>query len=340
LINGVAHSRSPAVPFVSPVALADALFFVGDDAGDVTAFNTQTGQVGWGPTLLSSTMVTGAPGGFFVQYGGPADAILVGTRNTSAGPSKFYSLNLSTGVELPPAFDGTTGFPGLGPIMSTPTLDYATGRAYITSWRFTAPAPSAWCVQIKPDGTIDPTPVWARAGLGDISASPVTSNGRVYVANTTGDIYSLSKVDGTPGPVYPTGDGAVKGFLFPNRATGELFFATDTMVHSISDDGSGNLTLNWSWDAGGTLDPSLVLHWPNTDFLYVGSKDGTLWQIDFSLAPVLSATSQILGDGVGHIGAPSLDIGLVPPDVSALGNALLLVGSESGALYAVEVPLP
>jgi outer membrane protein assembly factor BamB len=324
------------------VALADTLFFVGDDAGDVTAFNAQTGQVGWGPTVLADSMVTGAPGGFFVQYGGPADAILVGTRNTSAGPSLFYALNLSTGVELPPAFDGTTTTAGLGQVMSTPTLDYATGRAYITSWRHMGTEPSVWCLQIKPDGTIDPTPVWTAGTptLGDISASPVLANGRVYVANTVGDIYSLSKVDGTPGPVYPTGDGAVKGFLFPNRATGELFFATDTMVHSISDDGSGNLTPNWSFDAGGSLEPSIVLHWPNTDLLFVGSKDGTLWQVDFSLAPSLTATSQTLGDGVGHIGAPSMDIGLVPPDVSAPGNGLLLVGSESGALYAVEVPLP
>ena len=341
-INGVAHSRSPAVPFIAPVAGADVLFFVGDDAGDVTAFNTQTGQVGWGPTLLSSAMVTGAPGGFFVQYGGPADAILVGTRNVSAGPSHFYTLDLGTGAVLLPTFDGTTTTLGLGPVMSTPTLDYATGRAYVTSWRFMGSEPSVWCLQIKPDGTIDPTPVWTGGTptLGDISASPVLANGRVYVANTAGDIYSLSKVDGTPGPVYPTGDGPVKGFLFPNRATGELFFSTNTMVHSISDDGSGNLTPNWSFDAAGTLEPSIVLHWPNTDLLFVGSKDGTLWQIDFSAAPILTATSQTLGDGVGHIGAPSLDIGLAPPDVSVLGNSLLLVGSESGALYAVEVPLP
>ena len=55
---------------------------------------------------------------------------------------------------------------------------------------------------------------------------------------------------------------------------------------------------------------------------------------------MLALNFVVLGDGVGRLGAPSLDIGLAPPDVSAPGNSLLLVGSESGALYAVEVPLP
>ncbi len=40
----------------------------------------------------------------------------------------------------------------------------------------------------------------------------------------------------------------------------------------------------------------------------------------------------ILGDGTGQVGAPSLDIGVNP--------RLLVVGSESGVLYGVEVPLP
>lgn len=336
---GVAHSRSPAVPFLVPVAGADTLFFVGDDNGDVTAVDTQTGVAAWGPQPLPSSMVTGAPGGFFLQYGGPADAILVGSRNVSAGPSLFYSLNLNTGAPIS-TFDGTATTLGLGQVLSTPTLDYSTGRVYVTSWRFMGTEPSVWCLQVLGDGSIDPTPVWiGLPAWGDMSASPVMANSRVYVANTAGEIYSVKADDGTPGPAYPTTDGAVKGFLFPNRATGELFFATATKVHSVSDTG-GTLTSNWTWDAGATLEPSIVLHWPGTDLLYVGSKDGTLWEVDFSLAPTLSSKQVVLGDGKSHVGAPSLDIGLVPPDVSSPGKSLLLVGSEEGVLYAVEVPLP
>jgi hypothetical protein len=40
----------------------------------------------------------------------------------------------------------------------------------------------------------------------------------------------------------------------------------------------------------------------------------------------------MLGDGLGQIGAPSLDIGVTPQ--------LLIVGSEPGVLYGVEVPFP
>jgi len=46
---------------------------------------------------------------------------------------------------------------------------------------------------------------------------------------------------------------------------------------------------------------------------------------------------QVLGDGTGQIGAPTLDIGVEPPDVTA-GKKFLIVGSESGVLYGVEVP--
>ena len=86
----------------------------------------------------------------------------------------------------------------------------------------------------------------------------------------------------------------------------------------------------------------MILYWPQTNYVYVGSKDGKLYQLDFTCRPVAPPTFKpplVLGDGLGQIGAPSLDIGVVPPDVSA-GKKLLVVGSESGVLYGVEVPLP
>jgi hypothetical protein len=93
------------------------------------------------------------------------------------------------------------------------------------------------------------------------------------------------------------------------------------------------------------VEPSLVLHWPQTDLLFVGGKNGKLYQLDFSggapsdTCPSPTCKVVDLGDGLDHIGAPSLDIGVEPPDVAA-DKKMLHVGSESGVLYAVEVPLP
>ncbi|HYN05329.1 MAG TPA: hypothetical protein VE359_22980, partial [Vicinamibacteria bacterium] len=72
--------------------------------------------------------------------------------------------------------------------------------------------------------------------------------------------------------------------------------------------------------------------WPQTNYVYVGGGNGKLWQLDFTYptAHPSFAKSLTLGDGTGQIGAPTLDIGVNPK--------LLVVGSESGVLYGVEVP--
>ena len=46
-------------------------------------------------------------------------------------------------------------------------------------------------------------PAWMPpAVLGDIETSPVVRGGRVYVANTLGDIYSIHADTGIPGPAF------------------------------------------------------------------------------------------------------------------------------------------
>jgi hypothetical protein len=174
--------------------------------------------------------------------------------------------------------------------------------------------------------------MWSR-DLGDITGSPVLRGGRVYIGNNTGTVYSLDAMTGGGDRTFATGDGPVKGFLFPDRRNDDLMFATDTKVWSVSDD-SNPMTLNWSWTVT-DLNPSVVLYWPGTSLVYVGSRNGELYELDFTSAtPVLPPTHkvQILGDGLGQVGAPSLDIGVTP--------RLLVVGSEAGVVYGVEVPFP
>jgi outer membrane protein assembly factor BamB len=344
-LNGVVHSRSPVTPVVPPVNTADNVLFVGEDSGGVTAINTKIGQVvwAWAPPPVPNSMITGAPGAFFARWGGPKDVVLFGTHTlTIPDAGIFYTLDLyNDGVEL----DSYDGSGNLGPVMSTPTLDYSMGRAYFTSWGRTATHPTVWCVEVDANGLMSPCTGWTFPDLDDITASPVLANDRVYVANVNGQVYSLDADTGAPGPPLDTLDGPVKGFLFPDRRGNDLYFATDTKVWSVTDT-AGTLSPNWTFDDGGTLQPSMVLHWPQTDYLFFGSGGGKVYQLNIpgGLPPADPCTApscyvEVLGGGVDRIGAPSLDIGVEPPDVP-LGKKMLVVGSVSGKVYSVVVPLP
>jgi hypothetical protein len=171
---------------------------------------------------------------------------------------------------------------------------------------------------------------WTSPSLGNFDTSPVLRNGRVYVANDT--VYSLDAASGSDGRTFPTGDGPVKGFVFPDRDSDDLYFASNTRVWSVPDTCTSPCTMTPNWVWTGEPSPSLVLFWREQRHLYVGGSNGTLWQLDLAYAPghPSFATPLTLGDGKGQIGAPSIDIGVTP--------RLLVVGSESGVLDGGEVP--
>ncbi len=334
-LTGVAHSRSPVVPFVPPLAGSDTVLFAADDAspGFVHAIDARTGLRPW-PAQMQNLTMTGAPGGMFTQFGGIRDLLFVGTRD-SALPNELRALNLADGSFLE-AYAGA-GSPGqIGPINGSPAIDYATRRVYFASHKRLG-GDTFFCIEVTSPPTFPVfTWKWSR-DLGNITGSPVLRGGRVYVGTDAGVVYSLDAAMGlmgddrvyTPAPL----DGPIKGFLFPDRRNDDLFFATDSKVWSVSDD-VASMTLNWMWTPG-VLNPSIVLHRPQTDYLYVGSANGELYELNFNgiTFPASPPSKlQVLGGGLGQIGAPSLDIGVTP--------RLLIVGSEPGVLYGVEVPFP
>jgi outer membrane protein assembly factor BamB len=331
-LTGVAHSRSPIVPFVptSAVFPGRSILFAGDDAGDVHAVDAMTGQPVW--TSPQGKPVVGAPGGLFMQYGGVADLVLVGTRDPG-GPNELRGLAVADGslVGAPFTAGGT-----IGAISGSPSIDYSTQRVYFAS-RSLGGGPTVWCVVVDGSTPFVPCPGWTSPpGVGDVDGSPILRGGRLYVGDADGVVYSLDAATGGDLRTFTTGDGPVKGFLFPDRGSDDLIFATDTTVWSISDDGSTTMPRNWSWTTAG-LNPSLVLYWPSTSFVYVGGG-GQLYELYFANANTSTpptSKAQVLGDGAGQVGAPSLDKDA--PDVTA-GKKLLIVGSESGVLYGVEVP--
>jgi hypothetical protein len=129
----------------------------------------------------------------------------------------------------------------------------------------------------------------------------------------------------------------VKGFVFPDWRTGDLYFATDNYVWALHWDGAtitnkfppGGISLG-----GGVIPTSAVLFVPGSHYVYVGGDDvgggnPRLYEIDvLGPAPVIKSVQ--LGDGGAKVGSPSLD----------WPNDLVHVGTEAGVFYAVEVPLP
>jgi outer membrane protein assembly factor BamB len=217
------------------------------------------------------------------------------------------------------------------------TVDYVTKRLYFTSRENASGSGSStlWCLQLGSAPVF--SKVWERA-LGDIDASPVVQSGRVYVGSTNagGTVYSINAATGAVGDdrVFVHGDGPVKGFVWPDRASTDLYFATNNRVWGISDTGApamldkflpaGGIALG-----GGGVTPSTILFVPGDHYVYAGGSDGKLYEID-----VLTATPTqkmvTLGDGLALVGAPSLD----------WFYDLIHVGTEAGIFYAIQVPLP
>ena len=128
------------------------------------------------------------------------------------------------------------------------------------------------------------------------------------------------------------GDGQVKGFVFPDRNSDDIYFATDNYVWGFTDTAALGLQEKYAGgiSLGTGVRPSPVLFVPGSHYVYVGGSDGKLYEIDVAGAPVVKSVP--LGDGLSVVGAPSLDRGFSPN--------LVHVGTEAGVFYAVAVPLP
>lgn len=333
-LGDVVQSRSPVVPIA--VGTANPVVFLGSQDGKVSVVDaTQGGKVvfPWGPTSVAP-MVQGAPAGIFTAFGGGFDYLLVGTRD-AAGPNALVALNPFTGAEITRFDNGGAGPGAIGIINGMATVDYATQRVYFTS-RVNAvgSATTLWCLQL-----VAPPTVFAGCGwltprtLGDIDSSPVVRGGRIYVGSTAGGgtVYSIDAATGNPAldRTFPHGNGQVKGFVFPDRTSDDIYFATENYVWGVSDPPGGPMTQRFApYSLGPGITPSPVLVLSGTQRLYVGSTDGWLYQID--LDPFFGGVSGFvrLGNGLATVGAPSFD----------LGHDLVHVGSEAGIFYAVETP--
>jgi outer membrane protein assembly factor BamB len=337
-----AHNRSPVVPLPPGSRL-----FVGTESGDVHAVDARTGAVVWsrsgffGGTQLMTTS-TGAqatPAGLFKPFGGQNDLILVGTA-TGSGNTRFFALDPATGSTVDFYPNGP-----IGPIDTPPgpiddlygmaVVDYGIpNRVYFGT---IGTAHTLWSLDLGPTGapnlTLSSTVAlpWNPKPLGPgtgTMGSPVLRNGWLYLGTGSGaasEVNALRISDGTLHR-YTHGDGQVKGFTWPDRRNGRLYFSTVGSVHALYHDGL-TLVPDPGWVAGPTplTNPSIVLQRPGFDELYVGDGQGRLVRLDAATGVQVSVLPLDAANTV--IGAPSLDT----------VNNLLLVGSDKGVIHAVRV---
>jgi hypothetical protein len=200
-------------------------------------------------------------------------------------------------------------------------VDYASNGLFFVT---TSPTATAFGLDMGPIGT--PTLTLASVAGGNPRAFPGSNgsatlrNNRIIFGDVAGNVVAVDLTSGVAYSPVATGDGEVKGFVWPDRRDDRLYFATNNNVSAMRDNGSALVPI---WSLPFTT-PSMVLQKPGTDFVYVGDGNGRLVQIRVS---DLSTVPLTLEPGV-QIGAPSLD------NV----NNLVIVGSMTGIVYAVRVP--
>lgn len=315
------QNRSAVVPMKSSPVYGDYRLFLGTDGGGVHAIDAKTGTVIWSRSaafnsaLPSAGFVQAQPAGLFKSFFGLNDMLLVGTAK--AGSNIFYALDPATGGDQMGLSDGS-----MGEIKGMATVDYAANRVYFLS---AAPGATFWALDLgtagSPSLSLSTLPGGNRRPFGSGSFGSMTfRNNRVVFGDSSGQVFGIDLATGTS---YNngTGDGQVKGFVWPDRRDTRLYFSTTAFVHAWRDDGGSFATL-WSVPV---TSPSMVLQKPGSDYLYVGDGNGRLVQINISN----QSTTPLPLEGTGvQIGAPSYDN----------AHGLVIVGSSTGRLYAVRVP--
>ncbi len=323
-MNGPAAQRPPVVP--TTVGAANLVVFLGSEDGHAYAVDAHTGTTLWQSSPLA-TMITASVAGRFSTFGGIYDLLFVGSRD-AVGANSLFGLDPATGSTLwtfaNGVSDGGSGL-SIGMISSGAAVDYTTDLVYFSSREHaTGSTSTVWCLSFTGTGA---TLVWERA-LGDIDGGPVLLDGRLYIGNNNGEVYALDAATGISLWSFPyaTAGGPVKGYVAPTFTAlpRRLIFSTTNDVWALTDTGSGAVL---DWVQPGVAGPSIPLSLGGTG-IFVGSTDGRIHQLNETTGAVSS--SLILGDGTATIGSPSYD-GV---------NTMLSVGSESGALYSVTVPLP
>ena len=326
-----AQTRPPIPRFAvgtGGAAAPNGAVLLGSQDGNIYVIDADEGDVVWKQNV--GAMVQASPAGIFPEYGGAKDLLLVGTRN--GVPNRFRAYDVDTGAaawsfENMPIHGGDGS--SIGIISGGATVDYGKERVFFASHR--TGNSSLWSVDFSTGSAMLE---WAL-DLGQIETSPIYLPGspaRLIVANIAGDVHLLDP-DAAGASLWLTpfnaGDGAVKGFVFPQFGMPNFIISTTGNVTSIQDNGPGTTpTLYWQVPVANASIPLFVF---GTNTALVGSSNGELVQINDTDTITPSTTSVTLGDGSAIVGAPTLHLGAA---------TRIYVGTDDGVIYAVSWPLP
>ena len=238
------QSRSPVVPIT--VGASNPVVYLGAQDGYVYALDGAQGGAALrrGPRERRlRTVVQAAPAGIFTAFGGAYDYLLVGTRDATAD-NVFVALDPETRAVLA-TFNNGGGAGGIGIINGTAAVDYATRARLLHEPRAGGgSANTLWCLRAQ--GRTDPvfTPAgWTPPRSATSTRSPVLRGGRIYVGSSAGrrdGLLDRRRSTGSADRTFVHLDGQVKGFVFPDRNSDDIYFATDNFVWGVSDTGAAH----------------------------------------------------------------------------------------------------
>jgi hypothetical protein len=311
--------RPGAVPV--PVGGQNPVMFLSSQDGHLYSFGAANGSAAWAAPPPLGDAVQSPPSGVFTAFGGTADLLFVGTRNSGTANS-FYALRLADGA---PAWVFTGGGAGrIGVINGQAAVDYTTGRVYFASWEFSPTAPdnhTLWCVGFSGDLCGGG---WPRA-YGNISGGVTMRGGTLYVGLDGGGVRAIDAATGASNWLVPySTSGTVKGFVYPDRLTDDLYFSTSSTIYSVSDLLGTAAFPNWGLPFPNASTPVFI---PNDDKVYVGGNNALFRRKQSDGSPL---DDFALGDPAvpSVVGSPTVDV----------RDGFVYVGTDAGVVYAIRIP--
>jgi outer membrane protein assembly factor BamB len=205
---------------------------------------------------------------------------------------------------------------------------------YFASQLYSFGMPALWCLKLTAGGI--GSPCWTQTSPSGISGGAIERNGTVYVGDDSGRVWAFDASTGLshwPGSYGLCGMGfPIKSYVLADRlgTAQDLYYATTatspSQLCAVTDLG-GTPATKWSISSIPSPSAPVLVRIGGIPYVYVGSSDGSLYQVD-------PATGDITGSVVlrpgSTIGAPAFDV----------RDSMIYVGSTAGAIYAVQVPLP
>jgi outer membrane protein assembly factor BamB len=255
----------------------------------------------------------------FRVFGGADDVVLIGTAEP-AGRNRIVGLRPADG-SLAWSFDDAGG-DGIGAVEESCAVDYARQQVYFTSRPAAAGTDTVWALSVA-EGSA--TKAWS-VGITGAATAPVVNGRAIYLGTAAGEVHAIDADDGGPlwAAPYATGDGPVKDFVFPQRATGRLAFSTAGRTHLVHDDGTAASPV---WTSPVALrDPNVPLILD--DEVLVADAEGRVLSLDATTSEPAIVVFARFGDGTlpAAPGLPYFDA----------RTGLYLVGTTQGVLHAVQ----